>query len=106
MNGANPNMVIIAASLYGVTFTGVVTMFGIVFTSQNRKIASIEKNIKDKDEKIVFKDTCEKAHDTVAAKIEGSEKAIKAEMTGLKTTLCAKVDGINGKIDILIQKGE
>ena len=35
-----------------------------------------------------------------------AQKIIKTEIKGLKETVCAKIDGINGKIDILIQKGE
>lgn len=98
MNAMSPNIVV---AIFGVIFTGVVTLFGVVFTSQNRKIANIEKNMKDKDDKLVFRDTCHQAQDTVAAKVEGSEKAIKAEMEGIKTTLCAKIDGLA----VLIQNG-
>lgn len=76
--------------IYGVTFTTIVTLFGIIFVSQNKKIQKI-------DEGKVDRGYCHKAQEVVGEKIEGSEKAIKAELNGVKTTLCAKIDGINGK---------
>ena len=86
MNGAaiSPNAIVV---IFGFVYIGTTTIFGLVFTSQNRKIEKVEKES-------VGRGYCHKAQDVIATKIDGSEKAIKAELNGVKTTLCAKIDGI------------
>ena len=65
-------------------FSAVVVLFGLIFTYQNRRLDKIEQHS-------VNKEVCHQAQDT-----------IKAEIGGLKSTLCAKLNGLEGKIDVLI----